>query len=118
MMVERYYQGVRWMQPTKRPYEIPTNPPLLFTVAHLHETHICVRELDAASPDAIYHYMQTDRWPRRTAAAFNAKIFAQGLTHSSMCPGDVIEDVAAGRFYECDLRGWRELDRDIVINAK
>jgi hypothetical protein len=29
--------------------------------------------------------------------------------HTSMCAGDVVEDVAAGTFFECELFSWRQL---------
>jgi len=93
------------------PFEIAVDPPLLFTVARLNETHVFVRELEAANLEDVYSRMQVDRWPEHAIAAFGEEIHARGCTHSTMGPRDVVEDVIEGRFYECDLAGWRELEQ-------
>jgi hypothetical protein len=35
-----YGRGMRWQQPAERPYEIPVDPPFLFTVEQLPVTHV------------------------------------------------------------------------------
>lgn len=92
-MLEFYRRGVRWPQPSERPFEIAVDSPMRFTADRLQETHIFVRELDAPSLDEVFHQMQADRWPGHAMAVFNADIAAKGLTHVSMSPGDIIENV-------------------------
>ena len=103
-LVDAYAQGSRWTTPS----EIPVDPPALFTIAGLPETHVCVWELTAPSLDAVYHRMQVDGWDQTTWAIIDARLVPN--MHTSMSDGDVVEDVAAGQFFECELRGWRQLE--------
>lgn len=32
------------------------------------------------------------------------------VTHTVMTAGDVVEDVEAGIFWECEFQGWRQLE--------
>lgn len=88
---------------------IPDGPPHLFTIAQLAETHVLIGEIDAASLDQVYTRMQGEHRPRTEIQAFNEHLFHLGVTHTSMSPGDVIEDVATGTYYECEIIGWRLL---------
>lgn len=115
-MIELYEGGVRWASPAERPYEISVDPPILFTVSRLPTTHIMIRELDAPNLDTVFHQMQADHWLHNEIIAFGEEIDAKGLTHSSLSPGDIVEDIAEGRWFECDLMGWRELDTETNTN--
>ena len=68
-----------------------------------------VRELEAESLGAVFAAMQVERLPRSERARLARIIADHSLPHTSMCAGDVVEDVQAGTFYECDLMGWREM---------
>jgi hypothetical protein len=60
--VDAYARGERWDYAS----EIPVDPPELFTIARLPETHVPVWELTAPSLGAVYHRMQVERWDRVT----------------------------------------------------
>lgn len=109
-VLDLYNRGVRWPQQDEMPFEITADPPQLFAVGRLGETHILVRELEAPSLDAVYHRMQVETMKSQEFTAFSDEIQAKGLTHTSMSAGDVIEDINEGVFYECDVMGWRRLD--------
>ncbi|MFL5803555.1 MAG: hypothetical protein ACJ8CR_17655 [Roseiflexaceae bacterium] len=107
--VSHYQRTGAWDVAWPEPYGVPSEPPQLFTTARLSETHALVRELDVESLGAVYAAMQVERLPRSELDRLTRIIADQGLPHTSMCAGDVIEDVQAGVFYECDLMGWREM---------
>lgn len=102
--VDAYARGERWEYAS----EIPVDPPEVFTITRLPETHVQVWELTAPSLGAVYHRMQVERWDRVTWAAVEERLVPD--MHTSMCAGDVVEDVAAGTFFECELFGWRQLE--------
>lgn len=105
--VDMYSSAGAW--PSGLPH-VPDEPASLFTVDRLAETHVLVRTMEARSPDHVFHLMQADRWSDADREAFEEQFQPLGLTHSSMCPGDVVEDVTSGTYYECDMMGWRILD--------
>ncbi|HEU4326927.1 MAG TPA: hypothetical protein VFS21_27555 [Roseiflexaceae bacterium] len=103
-LVENYERGSRWDAPS----EIPADPPALFTRARLAETHVLVWQISAPSLGAVYHRLQVDRLDPRTFAVLQSRLAPN--IHSSLTAGDVVEDVAAGVFYEAEVMGWRELE--------
>jgi len=70
---------------------------------------VLVRELEAESLGAVYAAMQVERLPRSEHERLARIVEEHSLPHTSMCAGDVVEDVQASTFYECDLMGWREM---------
>lgn len=107
--VAQYQRAGIWDTQWPAPYGVPDTPAQLFTIARLPETHVFVREIEAESLGAVYAMMQVERWTAQEYQALARLIADQGLPHTSMCAGDVVEDVQAEMFYECDLMGWREL---------
>lgn len=91
------------------PYGAPSEPPQLFTIARLPETHVLIRELNAESLGAVYVTMQVERLPRSEFERSNRLIVDHSLPHTFMCVDDVVEDVQARVFYECDRMSWREM---------
>lgn len=105
-----YERGQRWEPIPGRQFAFEVDPPFLFTIDRLPETHAAVWELEAPSLGAVYGRMQADRMGD-DEAAITARIHDLGLTHTSMSAGDVIEDLDAGAFWECGLfTGWRKID--------
>ena len=102
-IVEAYARGTRWNYPT----EIPVDPPALFTSARLRQTHVLAWELTAPSLGEVYHRMQVERWDQASWAAIEERL--PPLMHISMTAGDVVEDIAAGSFFEYEPSGWRQL---------
>ncbi len=107
--VAQYQRAGAWDMQWPAPYGVPAAPPQIFTIARLPETHMLVRELEAERLGAVFAAMQVERWSAREYEAFARIIADHDLPHTSMCAGDVVEDVRAGTFYECDLMGWREM---------
>jgi len=107
--VAQYQRTGSWETMWPAPYGVPDEPPQIFTIARLPETHVLVREFDAENPGAVYAAMQVERLPRSERERLARIIAEHGLPHTSMCASDVVEDVQVGRFYECDVIGWREL---------
>ena len=107
--VARYQRAGAWDTMWPAPYGVPDDPPRLFTIARLPETHVLVRELEAESLGAVFAAMQVERLPQSERKWLARIITEDGLPHTSMCAGDVVEDVQAGLFYECDLMGWQEM---------
>ena len=68
-----------------------------------------MREFEAENLGAVYAAMQVEHLSHSEFDQLTRIIAEHGLPHTSMCAGDVVEDVQAGTFYECDLMGWREL---------
>jgi hypothetical protein len=77
--------------------------------SRLPETHVLVRELDVASLGAVYSAMQVERLSRSELDRLTRLIAEHNLPHTSMCADDVVEDVQARTFFECDLMGWRKM---------
>lgn len=102
-IVEAYARGSRWDYPS----EIPVNPPALFTIARLSQTHVLAWELTAPSLAEVHPRMQVERWDPVSWAAIEERL--PPLMHISMTAGDVVEDVAAGSFFEYEPSGWRQL---------
>jgi hypothetical protein len=107
--VAQYQRTGAWDQAWPDPYGVPDEPPQLFTITRLHETHMLVREIEAESLGAVYAAMQVERLPRSDLDPLMRLIVDNDLPHTSMCAGDVVEDVQARAFYECELMGWREM---------
>lgn len=78
-------------------------------IARLPETHMLVREIEAESLGTVYAAMQVERLSLEEFDQLARIVAEHGLPHTSMCAGDVVEDVQAATFYECDLMGWREM---------
>jgi hypothetical protein len=105
-----YERGQRWTPIPGMQFAFTVDPPFLFSIARLPETHAAIWELEAPSLDAVYKRMQVDRLGD-DERAIEERIAELGLTHTSFSAGDVIEDVDAGGFWECELfTGWRKLD--------
>jgi hypothetical protein len=105
-----YAGGQRWTPIPGMQFAFEIAPPFLFSIARLPETHAAVWELEAPSLDAVYKRMQAGRMGE-DERAIEERIAGLGLTHTSMSAGDVIEEVDAGDFWECELfTGWRKLD--------
>jgi hypothetical protein len=88
----------------------PRDEPQLFTVTSLPDSHVMVHELLAESREQVYGLMQADAMSRDMLDRFDAYIEAGTLTHTSISVGDVVEDVEMGMYFECEMRGWRELE--------
>ena len=107
--VARYQRIGAWEQAWPDPYGVPDEPPQLFTITRLPETHMLVREIEAERLGAVYAAMQVERLSHSELDRLRRIIADHNLPHTSMCAGDVVEDGQTGTFYECDLMGWREL---------
>ncbi|HEU4324773.1 MAG TPA: hypothetical protein VFS21_16635 [Roseiflexaceae bacterium] len=105
-----YQAGVRWNPVPDREFAFPIDPPFLFSIARLDETHALVYELKAPSLGAVYGRMQIEHAPEHIFEAIQRKIEELDLTHSTMTAGDVIQDVEAGIYWECEIMGWRQLE--------
>lgn len=82
------------------------------TRATLAQTHVLVHELDAQSLGQVYHRMQAESWPSTDEMlAFGEHVLALGSLHTTMCTGDVVEDLTTGTLYQTTFfDGWRELE--------
>jgi len=107
--VAHYQRTGAWHAEWPAPYGVPDASPQLFTIARLPETHMLVREFEAESLSAVYAAMQVERLPRSEHEQLTRIVEEHGLPHTSMCAGDVVEDLRASTFYECDLIGWRKM---------
>jgi hypothetical protein len=83
--------------------------PQLFTITSLPHTHVMVYELLVESREQVYGLMQAERMSPDMLDRFDAYIEAGTLTHTSMSVGDVVEDSEMGTYFECEMRGWRQL---------
>lgn len=112
VVVEQYHRLGDWSPEAKHwfaDYLTPDASPQLFSVAQLTNTHVLVREVEAERLEAAFSAMQIERWSHREYEAFARIIEEHDLTQTTMCAGDVIEDVDAGTWYECERFGWREM---------
>lgn len=101
--------GQRWTPIPGMTFAFEVDPPFLFTIDRLPETHAAVWELEAPSLGAVYGRMQAGRMGD-DEAEIEEHLAELGLTHTSLSAGDVIEDVDASTFWECELfTGWRQL---------
>ncbi len=80
----------------------------------LTKTHVLLKELDARSLDAAWRAMQGENWSYGDAQAeAQALIESKGLSHTSMCVGDIIVD-DQGVAHIVDNMGWSQLERGAV----
>ncbi|HEU4325419.1 MAG TPA: hypothetical protein VFS21_19905 [Roseiflexaceae bacterium] len=105
-----YDAGERWVPVPGRAFAFSVDPPFLFSIARLDETHALVYELKAPSLGAVYGRMQIEHAPEDVFEAIQRKIEELDLTHSTMTAGDVIQDVEARIYWECEIMGWRQLE--------
>ncbi len=78
------------------------------TKARLAETHVELCLLLADTIDHVFWKMQAEKWSPRGEA--RELIKEKGLCHTSMCVGDVCEDIEEGKFYVCCNVGWRRIE--------
>ena len=82
----------------------------LLTIERLPETHVFVRQVEAASLDGAFWNMQAEVWSPNGEA--EPLIRELGLKHTSMSVGDVLED-PFGTCWEClTWHGWRAVESE------
>jgi hypothetical protein len=73
----------------------------------LERTHVLLGEIDASDPDNAYLRLQGENWsPNGEARGF---ITEKGLSHTTMCVGDLLHDVEEGTYLLCDRTGWKQI---------
>jgi hypothetical protein len=73
----------------------------------LEQTHVYLRDVEAAGLDEVYYRSQGEIWSPNGEA--RELIRAKGLRHTSMSVGDVIEH--DGRFWAVASVGFNELSK-------
>lgn len=72
--------------------------------ADLSATHIHVKNIEATSRSDAFMQMQAERWSPNGEA--RELIECLGLSHTSMCVGDIIRE-ETGRTFMCKPIGWQ-----------
>ena len=71
-------------------------------------THFPLMDVEAENLEDVYRIMQGEVWSPNGEA--RPLIEAAGLTHTSMSVGDVVENLATGKFYTVDGIGFSEMN--------
>ena len=76
-------------------------------ISDLAETHVLVKEIEAADVNEVFYQMQGEVWSPNGEA--RELIRSLGLDHTSMSVGDVIYDVESQTYLRCNPFGWSEI---------
>ena len=82
-------------------------PDRTLTVGRLHETHKPLCSVIATDLDDVFRKMQGESWS--PWGEMRPLIERLGLHHTSMSVGDIVYDPELDRYFEVDIRGFREV---------
>ncbi len=114
MLVQIWYMKPEWFHNGIMGVDVMKATGTMPDSNDLTKTHVHLKDISIASLDKAYIEMQGERWSSgKLQAEAQALLDSKGLSHTSMCMGDIIID-DQGVAHIVDALGWSPLERGVV----